>query len=318
MKVLITGHSGLLGSTLAERLLTAGHVVYGISRSKRNTIAEVHSHYLDLQESETTNKVISEIKPDVIYHLAANASQSIGQNSPIDMTQRNMGIFMNVLRSSIDNKVKKFVYASSIAVYGETPSPYDEDSPTVPKDVYGINKLACEQVLKVMAKVYNFKYTIFRPHNIYGERQNMADPTRNVVALFMRRLMEGKPCTLYGEGRMRRSFSYAEDVADVFQQALGEEYDNITMNVGGTNPVTIKEFFNDLVAMTGIDVEISETPARPQEIFDFIANHKIQDKLSNYENTPLLAGLMKTWEAVKDEKLPPLEVHDNEIESTLR
>lgn len=318
MRILITGHSGLLGSTLANRLLKAGHEVHGISRSNRNAILGVYDHQADLQDARTTHNAITNIKPDVVYHLAANASEAIGQKSPIDMTQRNMGIFMNVLRSSIDNKVKKFVYASSIAVYGETPSPYDEDSPTAPKDVYGINKLACEQVLKVMAKVYNFKYTIFRPHNIYGERQNMADPTRNVVALFMRRLMEGKPCTLYGEGRMRRSFSYADDVADVFQQALGEEYDNITMNVGGTNPVTIKEFFNDLVAMTGIDVEISETPARPQEIFDFIANHKIQDKLSNYENTPLLAGLMKTWEAVKDKKLPPLEIHNNEIENTLR
>lgn len=318
MRILITGHSGLLGSTLANRLLKAGHEVHGISRSNRNAILGVYDHQADLQDARTTHNAITNIKPDVVYHLAANASEAIGQKSPIDMTQRNIGIFMNVLRSSIDNKVKKFVYASSIAVYGETPSPYDEDSPTAPKDVYGINKLACEQVLKVMAKVYNFKYTIFRPHNIYGERQNMADPTRNVVALFMRRLMEGKPCTLYGEGRMRRSFSYADDVADVFQQALGEEYDNITMNVGGTNPVTIKEFFNDLVAMTGIDVEISETPARPQEIFDFIANHKIQDKLSNYENTPLLAGLMKTWEAVKDKKLPPLEIHNNEIENTLR
>lgn len=318
MRILITGHSGLLGSTLANRPLKAGHEVHGISRSNRNAILGVYDHQADLQDARTTHNAITNIKPDVVYHLAANASEAIGQKSPIDMTQRNMGIFMNVLRSSIDNKVKKFVYASSIAVYGETPSPYDEDSPTAPKDVYGINKLACEQVLKVMAKVYNFKYTIFRPHNIYGERQNMADPTRNVVALFMRRLMEGKPCTLYGEGRMRRSFSYADDVADVFQQALGEEYDNITMNVGGTNPVTIKEFFNDLVAMTGIDVEISETPARPQEIFDFIANHKIQDKLSNYENTPLLAGLMKTWEAVKDKKLPPLEIHNNEIENTLR
>lgn len=313
MRILITGHSGLLGSTLANRLLKAGHEVHGISRSNRNTILGVYDHQADLQDVITSHNVITNIKPDVVYHLAANASEAIGQKSPIDMTQRNMGIFMNVLRSSIDNKVKKFVYASSIAVYGETPSPYDEDSPTVPKDVYGINKLACEQVLKVMAKVYNFKYTIFRPHNLYGERQNMADPTRNVVALFMRRLMENKPCTLYGEGRMRRSFSYAEDVADVFQQALGEEYDNVTMNVGGTNPVTIKEFFNDLVAMTGIEVEVSETPARPQEIFDFIANHKIQDKLSNYENTPLLAGLMKTWEAVKDKKLPPLQVNKNEI-----
>lgn len=318
MRILITGHSGLLGSTLANRLLKAGHEVHGISRSNRNAILGVYDHQADLQDARTTHNAITNIKPDVVYHLAANASEAIGQRSPIDMTQRNMGIFMNVLRSSIDNKVKKFVYASSIAVYGETPSPYDEDSPTVPKDVYGINKLACEQVLKVMAKVYNFKYTIFRPHNIYGERQNMADPTRNVVALFMRRLMEGKPCTLYGEGRMRRSFSYADDVADVFQQALGEEYDNITMNVGSTNPVTIKEFFNDLIAMTGIEVEVSETPARPQEIFDFIANHKIQDKLSNYENTPLLAGLMKTWEAVKDKKLPPLEIHNNEIENTLR
>jgi UDP-glucose 4-epimerase len=318
MKILITGHSGLLGSTLAVRLLKAGHVVHGISRSNRNPISGVYDHHFDLQNVQTTQNAISNIAPDVVYHLSANASEAMGQKAPIDMTQRNMGIFMNVLRSSIDNKVKKFIYASSIAVYGETPSPYDEDSPTEPKDVYGINKLACEQILKVMSQVYNFKHTIFRPHNLYGERQNMSDPTRNVVALFMRRLMENKPCTLYGEGRMRRSFSYADDVADVFQQALHDDFNGITMNVGSDRPVTIKEFFNDLLALTGKSVEVSETPARPQEIFDFIANHRIQNKMCSYEDTPLLDGLMKTWIAVKDKQLPPLEVHKNEIENTLR
>jgi nucleoside-diphosphate-sugar epimerase len=112
---------------------------------------------------------------------------------------------------------------------------------------------------------------------------------------------------------MRRSFSYADDVAEIFQQALHNEYSGVTMNVGSDSPVTIKEFFNDLVALTGIDVEVSETPARPQEIFDFIANHKIQNKLYQYKDTPLLEGLIKTWIAVKAKQLPPLEVHNNEI-----
>lgn len=318
MKVLITGHSGLLGSTLAERLLTEGHIVYGISRSKRNTIAEVHSHYLDLQESETTNKVISEIKPDVIYHLAANASQSIGQNSPIDMTQRNIGIFTNVLRSAIANKVNKFIYSSSIAVYGNTPSPYNETNYTNPQDVYGINKLACERILKVMSKVHGFQYTIFRPHNLYGERQNMADPTRNVTAMFMRRLLEGKPCTLYDGGKMVRGFSYADDVADIFTQALGDDFNGIVMNVGSTQETTIKDFLNILINLTGMRVEVIDAPARPQEISWFIAGHEIQKRMCNYKDTPLLTGLVKTWYAIKDMPLPPLEIHNNEIENTLR
>lgn len=314
MKVLITGHTGLLGSTLAKKLISLGHEVYGISRGDRNPIYGVRDYRMDLLDDKAIESIFSNVKPDVVYHLAANASESRGQVVPIDMTQRNIGIFVSVLRASINAKIKRFVYASSVAVYGQVDTPYTETSPTIPKDVYGVNKLACEQILKIMSKVYGFEYTIFRPHNLYGEGQNMADTTRNVVSLFMRKMMEGQKLTLFGEGKMRRAFSYAGDVADVFAQALkSKEYKDITMNVGSTTDITILELLEKLQVITGIAAQIELVPARPQEISMFVADHAVQDKIASYANTDVDAGLKLTWEWVKSQEFQPLLIIKNEI-----
>jgi UDP-glucose 4-epimerase len=257
------------------------------------------------------DKWIGEFKPDVVYHLAAYAAESRGQISPVDMTQRNVGIFVNVLKASINAGVKKFIYASSVAVYGEATYPYKEDGPTIPKDVYGVNKLASEQILKIMAKVYGFDYVIFRPHNIYGPGQMMNDPYKNVVALFMRKLLEGETYTLFDAGRMKRAFSYVDDVVDVFAQALG--FSNVTMNVGSDKAISIKELSDMLQEIAGIEGKVEVLPARPQEISMFLADHSLQTKLAKYKETPLREGLIKTFEWVKKKSLPPIITLENEI-----
>lgn len=303
MKIIITGHTGLLGSNLVTKLKCLGHEVLGMSRSKG----------INLSDYVRVDEIIMAFKPDVVYHLAANASEATGQHSPIDMTERNIGIFVKVLTSAVNNGVKRFIYASSVAVYGEAEVPYLEDGPTIPKDVYGVNKLASEQILKIMAKVYGFEYTIFRPHNIYGPGQNMSDPTKNVVALIMRNLIEEKPYFLFGEGKMRRAFSYVDDVVDVFAQALSKEFANVTMNVGAENHISIKELSDMIQEITGIKGNVVEKPARPQEISMFLANHATQRSLIEYKETPIVAGLMNTWDWVKKNKLLPLKVTTKEI-----
>ena len=194
MVILITGDTGLLGTNLKKRLKKTKNKICGLSRRQD----------FDLKEASLVNQYIKSIKPDVIYHLAANVAKPRGEISPIDMTQRNIGIFVNVLRSAINAKVKRFIFASSIAVYGDVAVPYKETGETKPEDIYGVNKLACEQILKIMAKVYDFEYVIFRLHNLYGPHQNMNDPYKNAVALLMRKLIEGQSYKLFGKGKMRR------------------------------------------------------------------------------------------------------------------
>lgn len=299
MNILITGHMGLVGSNLEKRL--KNHTVLGMS---------LENGY-DLRNEKMVDKVIGEFKPDVVYHLAAFAAEARGQVSPVDMTQRNVGIFVNVLKASINAGVKKFIYTSSVAVYGEATVPYKEDGATIPKDVYGVNKLASEQILKIMAKVYGFEYVIFRPHNIYGPGQKMDDPYKNVVALFMRKLIEGEPYILFGEGKMKRAFSYVDDVVDVLVQSLN--LSNVTMNVGSDKAISIKELSDMVQDISGLSVPIEMKPARPQEIAMFLADHSLQNSLVEYKETPLREGLEKTWKWVKKNKLPEVITIEKEI-----
>lgn len=301
MKIVCTGHSGLLGYHLVSQLQANGHDVYGISSDDRMGMGE-KAKIIDLTDADATEKAFQEIKPDIVYHLAALASEARGQVAPVDMTRRNILLSTNVLRSAINAKVKKFIYASSISVYGDAPTPYQESAVPQPKDVYGVNKLAFEMELKIMAKVYGFKYTIFRPHNLYGPGQNQNDLTKNVINVFMRKLLEGKPYTIIGDGLAQRGFSYAPDVANTFALAI-HGLDGVTINVGTPRITTIKELSDLLQKITGSTVPIRYVPMRKQEIDVFIADHTIQQQFLIYADTPLEVGLKKTWEWMKQQSL---------------
>lgn len=301
MKILITGDTGLVGSNLKKKLVN--HDVVGLSRSTG----------CDLNNIEKVEREISNIKPDVVYHCAANAAESRGQISPIDMTQNNLGIFVNVLKASINARVKKFIYISSVAVYGEAPIPYKEDAQLRPKDVYGVNKMAAELILRIMAKVYNFEYVIIRPHNIYGPGQDMSNPHKNVVALFMRNIIENKPYTLYGGGNMRRAFSFVDDVVGVLEECLTDRIKNTTINVGSDLDISVRELSDLIQKIARKKAKVTLLPARPQEISMFLADHTLQHSLFNYHQTPIMEGLTLTWEWVKKKQLPMLKVQNNEI-----
>lgn len=301
MKILITGDTGLVGSNLKKKLVN--HDVVGLSRSTG----------CDLNNIEKVEKEISNIKPDVVYHCAANAAESRGQISPIDMTQNNLGIFVNVLKASINARVKKFIYISSVAVYGEAPIPYKEDAQLRPKDVYGVNKMAAEMILRIMAKVYNFEYVIIRPHNIYGPGQDMSNPHKNVVALFMRNIIENKPYTLYGGGNMRRAFSFVDDVVGVLEECLTDRIKNTTINVGSDLDISVRELSDLIQKIARKKAKVTLLPARPQEISMFLADHTLQHSLFSYHQTPIMEGLTLTWEWVKKKQLPMLKVQNNEI-----
>lgn len=299
MKILITGGTGLLGTNLIARL-----------RDKHEILSMSRREGYDLLDKELTQKTIEDFSPDIVYHLAANSAENRGQVSPIDMTERNLNIFLHVLVPSINIKVKRFIYISSIAVYGEAEVPYAEDDIVKPKDIYGVNKLAAEQILKILSKVHNFDYTIFRPHNIYGPHQDMTNPYRNVVALFMRNIIEDKEITIFGEGKMRRAFSYVDDVVDVLSVGMEESFKNQTVNVGSSIECGIGDLLKVIEKISGKKTKVKQLPARPQEIYNFLASHKKLNILTTYHETPLQEGLQRTWDFLT---LPDLEEQNNEI-----
>jgi UDP-glucose 4-epimerase len=283
MRCLITGHTGLVGSNLVKAL--SGHKLLGLSRGVG----------YDLRDKERTEKVIKKFKPQIVYHLAANAAESTGEVSPIDMTERNLNIFLNTLVPSINSGVKRFIYISSVAVYGETEIPYCEDDIEKPKDVYGVNKLACEKILKIMAKVHDFDYTIFRPHNIYGPHQDMSNPYKNIVALFMRSIIEDTEISVFGKGKMKRAFSYVEDVVEVMVAGMEEKFKNQTVNIGSSIDIDILTLLKTIEKIAGKRIKKKFKPARPQEIWLFLASHKKLNNLYNYNETKLEDGLQKGY-----------------------
>jgi UDP-glucose 4-epimerase len=295
MKILVTGNSGLLGYHLLP--LLSEHEVFGVARTNRHNHENVFC--ADLANTELVDLVFDNFKPDVVIHLAACAAEARGQVSPVDMVQRNLLLTTNVLKSSINAGVKKFIYASSVSVYGDSPTPYSEENQPHPKDVYGVNKFAGEQVIKIMSEVYGFDYTILRPHNLYGEGQNINDLTKNVINIFMRKLLENKPYAIMGDGSVRRGFSYAGDVATMFKRAL-TEWSKQTLNVGTVQSNTIGELSSLLQEVSGSTVPVERLPLRKQEIDVFIADHKLQ---TGYHETPLKEGLEKTWKWISKQEL---------------
>lgn len=304
MKVLVTGSTGLLGTNLVNRLRKRFKVV-GVSRREG----------IDLLDKQKTKKFIQKNKFDIIYHLAANAAESRGQISPIDMTERNLSIFLNVLVPAINAGFKRFIYVSSVAVYGDIEVPYSEDDIPKPKDVYGVNKLACEQILKILAKVHHFNYTILRPHNIYGPHQDMSNPYKNVVALLMRNLIENKEINLYGGGKMKRAFSYVDDVVDVLENSVNEKFINQTLNVGSSIEIDINSLLSLIEKIANKKAKKKILPARDQEIFNFLASHRKQNILTSYKETPLEVGLKNTWDFLN---LPKIIEEPNEISVSKR
>lgn len=299
----------MVGRNLTDALIKGGHDVYGVSMEKDNP--NINHVVLDLRDKEATRILIEQVQPDIIYHLAANAAESRGQISPIDMTERNLNIFLHVLVPAINIGVKRFIYTSSVAVYGDAPVPYSEEDTPIPKDVYGVNKYACERILQILGKVHGFKYTIFRPHNIYGPHQDMSNPYKNVVALFMRNLLEDRECKIFGEGKMERAFSFVEDVVKVLVESMDDpKFENQVVNVGSAIETTIGELLSMVEEVAGKKAKRVDLPARPQEILRFLAKRRKLDTLTQYHETPLREGLEKTWRFIN---LPPIKEEANEL-----
>lgn len=299
-RVLVTGDSGLIGSHLVDALLQKGHTVFGISSSNRNSNEKVKRFLIDLRDRQATAAVIEDIKPEYIFHLAANAAEGKSMFSPIDITSNGVNTFYNVLVPSIKSgTLKRFIFTSSIAVYGSIHVPFRESDLPLPQDLYGINKLAVEHALRVMSQVHDFECVIVRPHNVTGPRQNMQDPYRNVVTLFMNSLLKGVPYSIYGNGEMRRCFSYVKDVVEVIVKCGFEDVAGMTFNVGSDKDYSINELSVMIQEISGIHIPPLYLPDRVQEVHTAVSDHTLVKKVFGYTETDLRTAIKETWEWCK-------------------
>ncbi len=304
-RVLVTGSAGFMGCWLVDSLIERGEEVFGIDDLSGGYIRNVNPkskfYKADLRDRKEIENIISDVKPDILYHLAADATEGRSQFTPINCTERGLLAYINVLTPCINQGIKRVVVTSSMSIYGCQKPPFDESMPRLPDDVYGVNKSAVEEVTEILADVYGFKYVILRPHNVYGERQNLADPYRNVLAIWINALLRNKPIYIYGDGEQMRAFSYIMDVnpvvvnAGFFNSCVGE-----VINIGGMEPVTIGESAKIVMEEFGKEAEVIYLPSRPKEVKYAYSTYQKSEKLLGYkENFTLRDGIRKTIEWAK-------------------
>lgn len=285
MKILVTGNAGFIGSHIADRLIKECHEVYGIDDLSGGFVENINSmcHFSkeDLKNSERIKNVVNEIKPDILFHLAADAAEGRSQFTPVSATSNNLTAYINVLAPCINNGLKKVIMFSSMSVYGASQVPFSEEMIPMPKDVYGVNKFAMEEVTKILADVHGFKWTIIRPHNVIGERQNLSDPYRNVLTIWINSLMRNKPFYIYGDGEQKRAFSYIDEIAESCIKTTNLANGEI-LNMGSIEYVTLNELARLVLAEYGSDLKPIYVLDRPKEVKDAYCTNDKAEKLLGY------------------------------------
>ena len=237
---LVTGGAGFIGSHLAVALLARGDevtVIDNLSGGWRENVPR-GARFIEADLAEID---VGIHRPTHIWHLAAYAAEGLSHWVREHNVRNNWLASTSLINAALrSDTVERFTFTSSMAVYGSQPPPFTEDFWPRPEDPYGIAKWSVEQDLKAAGEVFGFPYVIFRPHNVYGPNQNIGDPYRNVVGIFMRKALMGEPLTIYGDGTQTRAFSYITDIIDPMVHSIDKQCEGYTFNIGGEKVVTIE------------------------------------------------------------------------------
>ena len=295
MHVFITGIAGFLGSNLADFYLKKGFKVSGndnlIGGEKDNIdLNKINFFEVDCEDLKEMKKIMKNV--DLVFHSAAYAHEGLSSFSPTLICNNNYTGSVSVFTAAIINKVKRIVYCSSMARYGDTKVPYKEDQKVNPVDPYGVSKLAAEKTLKILSKTHGIEYNIAVPHNIIGPNQTYNDPFRNVVSIMVNLMLQKRRPIIYGDGEQKRCFSdiddciYCLDKLGLDKNILGQ-----TINIGpDEESVTI----NDLYKLISNKLKFNEEPIykldRPNEVKHAVCSSEKARKLLNYDTTVNLSN----------------------------
>lgn len=316
---LVTGGAGFIGAHVTNSLIEMGHTVVVLDDLSGGFKDNVNTNATFVEGSitdvELVDRLFEEHQFDYVYHLAAYAAEGLSHFIRRFNYNNNLIGSVNLINASIQNKVKCFVFTSSIAVYGACEPPMIETMVPVPEDPYGIAKLAVEQDLRCAHEMFGLNSIIFRPHNVYGEYQNVGDRYRNVVGIFMNQLMQGKELTVFGDGMQTRAFSYIGDVAPHIARSVDipEAYNEV-FNIGADKEYTVKELAITTMEAMGMKGELRYLEAR-NEVVHAYADHSKAAKVFGLDRyTTLEEGLfgMADWArnagSRKSGKFDPIEI----------
>jgi UDP-glucose 4-epimerase len=256
---------------------------------------------------------------DLVYHTAAYAAEGLSHFIRRYNYETNLTASVNLINESVKHEARRFVFTSSIAVYGSNQLPMTEDMVPRPEDPYGISKYAVELDLAAAQGMFGLDYTIFRPHNVYGERQNIADKYRNVVGIFMNQVVQGSPMTIFGDGLQTRAFSHVDDVAPLIaRSATIPEARNEIFNIGADTPYTVLELAREVAAAFGVPCDVVHLPPRNEVAHAFSDHSKLRAVFSPGDPTDLTTGIRRMAAWVKEHgSLTPTDFEAIEITKNL-
>tara|TARA_R110002020_G_scaffold86597_1_gene213870 strand:+ start:6047 stop:7042 length:996 start_codon:yes stop_codon:yes gene_type:complete len=306
MNILITGVAGLLGSRLADWIINnTDNSVIGIDDLsggyKENINPKVKFYKLNLINLKDLEDIFNKEKPDIIFHFAAYAAEGLSPFIRKYNYENNLISSTNLITKSIHHGVKRFIFASSMSVYGNRyQPPFSEDLPPYPMDSYGIAKFSVEQDLRVAYEQHGLEYTIVRPHNFYGINQNIWDKYRNVLGIWMYQILNNQSPTIFGDGEQKRAFSYVDDsLIPFWNSSQRDECIGETINLGGIKEYTINEACNVLLKITNTHLKPKYLEARHEAKHAWSTWEKSVKLLDFKHSIDLEEGLIKMWEWAK-------------------
>ncbi|MGA7671832.1 MAG: NAD-dependent epimerase/dehydratase family protein [Nitrolancea sp.] len=302
MRVLITGGAGFIGSHVVDLLLAGGHevlVVDDLSTGKaENVNRNAKLVHLNIGDPALLD-VAREFRPDVISHLAAQASVAVSMTDPIIDARTNILGGLNVYRAAVESECSQFIYITTGgALYGPPDYlPCDEDHPIRPMSAYGLSKWTLEQYLKILLPA-EIPLKVLRLANIYGPRQ---DPygEAGVIAIFAARMIQDQPVYIFGDGEQTRDFVYVGDVAIAHDLAMQSD-EALTVNVSSATPLSVNDLFELMAENTGYRREAVHQAERPGDIkHSVLSNDRAKQTFGWEPKTSMVNGLQETLDWVR-------------------
>ncbi|MBI1344488.1 MAG: NAD-dependent epimerase/dehydratase family protein [Terrimonas sp.] len=300
--VLVTGGAGFIGSHVVHHCKEMGFNVVVLDDLSGGFEDHIPAGAIFVKGSVTDHLLLSELfseyRFEYVYHLAAYAAEGLSHFIRRFNYNNNLVGSINLINESVKHKVKCFVFTSSIAVYGKGQLPMTEAMTPVPEDPYGVSKYAVELDLRSAHEMFGLNYVVFRPHNVYGENQNIGDKYRNVIGIFMNQIMQGKQLTVFGDGTQTRAFSYIDDVAIPIAKCVNIPASfNQVFNIGADVPYTVNELATVVCNEFGVRPDIKHLKARNEVLHAYADHTKAHNVFGDPSGVDLAEGIkrMATW-----------------------
>ena len=283
--ILITGGAGFIGSHIADSLIENNNItiIDNLSTGKIKNLKYPEHDNLKLIKADICKTNLDDLTSgiDYIFHLAAMASVPLSVENPVECNEINVNATVKLLNSAVNNDVKKIVFSSSSAVYGENRNmPLKETEPPMPTSPYAASKASCEQYLKSFYESYGLNYTALRYFNVFGPKQDKNSQYAAVIPNFISALLEGRKAEIYGDGEQTRDFVYVGDIVKANISACESDFNGV-LNVASGEKITINRLYEIVKNTLGIELEAEYLPERPGDI-----KHSLAD-ISNLDNINL-------------------------------